>query len=174
MVKTSVLAMCVVLLAGGLASSEVFEGLVLRDMEGNPVYVDSLLVAGPVVINFWATWCRPCLVEMPRLEEICGEMASKGIHCAAVSLDTRRMRSRLEEYIDRFEVSLPVYSDPEATLAKRFKVTAIPTTIVLDQNAEVYHRSRGYRPGDEILLKKKIESLVREPEEQEKEQPAPQ
>ena len=136
------------------------EGLVLRDMDGNRVYVDSLLADGPVVLNFWATWCRPCRVEMPKLEKIQKELEGRKVHFAAISLDTRRHKSMVEAYIEQNQVSLPVYRDPEGSLAKKFKVLAIPTTILLNQDAEIAYKTRGYRPGDEILLKKEIETLI--------------
>jgi thiol-disulfide isomerase/thioredoxin len=150
-----------VLAAGALPAWCAYTKIILRDMEATRVDVDSLLTTGPVVLNFWATWCRPCRVEMPHLETIQKELEPKGVHFAAVSLDTRNRKSSVEAYIKKEKVTLPVYRDPEGTLAKRFQVKAIPTTIVLDQNAEIHYRTKGYRRGDEILLKKKIEALIR-------------
>lgn len=136
------------------------QGIVLRDMEGRPVRVDSLLAEGPVVLNFWATWCHPCKAEMPKLEDIMEELGERQVHFAAVSLDTRRNKNKVEEYIEEHDLMLPVYRDPEGSLARRFKVTAIPTTILLDQDSEVAYRTRGYRPGDEVLLEKEILALI--------------
>jgi cytochrome c biogenesis protein CcmG/thiol:disulfide interchange protein DsbE len=136
------------------------EGIALRDMDGKPVSVDSLLAEGPVVLNFWATWCRPCRVEMPKLQEVHEDLVGRTVHFAAVSLDTRRHKSRVEEYIEKNEVTLPVYRDPEGNLAKKMNITAIPTTILLDQDGEVAFKTRGYRPGDEVLLKKEIQAII--------------
>lgn len=149
------------------------EGIVLRDMDGKPVPVDSLLADGPVILNFWATWCRPCRVEMPKLQGVHEELAGQPVHFAAVSLDTRRNKSKVEEYIEKNEVTLPVYRDPEGTLAKKFKITAIPTTILLDRGAEVAFTTRGYRPGDEVLLKKEIQALLDKRDGQKKQEEAP-
>jgi thiol-disulfide isomerase/thioredoxin len=145
------------------------QGIELRDMDGRRVRVDSLLADGPVVLNFWATWCRPCRVEMPHLEAVMEKLEGDHVHFAAISLDTRRNKGKVEEYITKNQVKLPIYRDPEGTLAKKFKVTAIPTTILLDQDAEIAFRTRGYRPGDEVLLKKEIQALLRAGGEEEKE-----
>ena len=150
-----------VLVAGVLPAICAYDKIILRDMKGERTYVDSLLTEGPVVLNFWATWCRPCRVEMPHLQKIQKDLESRGVHFAAISVDARNRKSSLETFIKKNEITLPVYRDPEGTLAKRFKVMAIPTTIVLDQDAEIYYRTKGYRAGDEILLKKKIEALVK-------------
>jgi len=141
------------------------EGLVLRRFDGTPVYVDSLLLDGPVVINVWATWCKPCRLEMPQLEKIYKDLEAKGGHFAAISIDSRRSEKRLIQYIQKYKISLPVYWDPDGKLARPFKVAAIPTTVVLDQQGKIHHRTRGYRPGDEVLLKKKIEGLIKSSEE---------
>jgi cytochrome c biogenesis protein CcmG/thiol:disulfide interchange protein DsbE len=141
------------------------EGVVLRDMDGNPVEVDSLLADGPVILNFWATWCRPCRAEMPKLQEVQEELAGRKVHFAAISLDDRRNTSKVEAYVEQNKITLPIYRDPEGTLAKRFQVLAIPTTFVLDQNAEVAYKTRGYRPGDEVLLRKAIEALIEKGDE---------
>jgi thiol-disulfide isomerase/thioredoxin len=151
--------------AGAMPASAGYENIVLTDLEGNEVKVDSLLAEGPVVLNFWATWCRPCRVEMPHVEKIADDLASRKVHFAAISLDARNRKAQLEKFIVKNEVKLPVYVDPLGTVAKRFKVAAIPTTVVLDSQAEISFRTKGYRPGDEVLLKKKIEALLPEEEE---------
>ncbi len=150
------------------------EGIVLRDMDGKPVAVDSLLAEGPVVLNFWATWCKPCRVEMPKLQEVHEDLMGWTVHFAAVSLDTRRNKNKVEKYIEKNEVTLPVYRDPEGSLAKKLKIMAIPTTILLDQDGGVAFRTRGYRPGDEILLKKEIQALIAKRDGQKTQEEAPE
>ncbi|MFH1311691.1 MAG: TlpA disulfide reductase family protein [Candidatus Eisenbacteria bacterium] len=140
-------------------------GLVLRPLDGEPVYVDSLLLDGPVVLNFWATWCKPCRLEMPQIEKLYKELEPKGVHFAAISLDSRRSEKVLIQYLQKYKMSVPVYWDPDGKLGRPFKVGAIPTTVVLDKEGRIHHRTRGYRPGDEVLLKKKIEGLIKSSEE---------
>jgi thiol-disulfide isomerase/thioredoxin len=159
--KTAV-AVSIILIVGTCALAQESDGqsIILRDLKGKQVYVDSLLATGPVVLNFWATWCRPCRLEMPHLQRIHKELESKQVHFAAISLDHKRSKSRVEQYIEKEGVTLPVYSDAEGILGKRFKVLAIPTTVVIDQDGDVHYRTRGYRPGDEVILKKKLEALI--------------
>lgn len=152
--------------AGVMPALAGYENIVLTDLEGNEVKVDSLLAEGPVVLNFWATWCRPCRIEMPHIEKIAADLASRKVHFAAISLDARNRKAQLEKFIVKNEIKLPVYIDANGTVAKRFKVAAIPTTVVLDSEAEIGFRTKGYRPGDEVLLKKKIEALLPAEEEE--------
>jgi thiol-disulfide isomerase/thioredoxin len=169
-----VLAVVLVGLCGAGAVSGGMERIALTAIDGNEVYVDSLLVHGPVVLNFWATWCRPCRVEMPKLQRIEENLGSSGVHFAAISLDVARDENKVRAFIEQNEVSLAVYRDPEGVLAKKFGVVAIPTTILLDQAGEVAYRTRGYRPGDEILLRKEIKALIERSGKEPKEEPASQ
>jgi thiol-disulfide isomerase/thioredoxin len=156
-------AVVVVLLVGLAVSAraDVPKGIILKGLTDERAEVDSLVVTGPVVINFWATWCRPCRIEMPHLQKVYAEMESLGVHFAAVSLDNPRSKDRLSSYVAKENIALPVYHDADGSLAKLFKVQAIPTTIVLDREGQIIYMTRGYRPGDEILLKKKLEELLK-------------
>jgi thiol-disulfide isomerase/thioredoxin len=156
-----------VMSVAALAAGETVEKTVLTDLDGMEVRLDSLLAEGPVVINFWATWCKPCRVEMPHLERVYEKLGPRGVSFAAVSLDSRRAGVRVRNYMEKNEVSLPVYWDPRGILARRFKVAAIPTTLLIGVDGEIAFRTRGYRPGDEILLEKKIGELLG-PEEAER------
>jgi thiol-disulfide isomerase/thioredoxin len=163
---------CVVLVASSLLGGP-HRGLTMADPEGGVVQIDSLLTAGPVVLNFWATWCGPCRREMPQIEKISKELESRGVHFAAVSLDGTRNKKAVETYVEKYKVGLPVYYDTDWKLARRFKVMGIPTTILLDRDAEIQYATRGYRRGDEIVLKKKIEALLKHGEESETSAAAP-
>lgn len=122
--------------------------------------MDSLLARGPVVLNFWATWCGPCRAEMPNLEKIFKEVGPKGVSFAAISLDRRVTKEAMVAFLKSKSFTVPVYRDDDAVLARIFKVSAIPATFVLKPTGEVFYQTKGYRPGDEILLKKKVEELV--------------
>jgi thiol-disulfide isomerase/thioredoxin len=167
MIRVVLVFLLLGVIAGAMPAFAGYENIVLTDLEGNEVKVDSLLAEGPVVLNFWATWCRPCRIEMPHIEKIASELGSRKVHFAAISLDARNRKAQLEKFIEQNEIKLPVYVDPRGTVAKRFKVAAIPTTVVLDSEAEIGFRTKGYRPGDEVLLKKKIEALLPEEEAEE-------
>ncbi len=150
--------------AGDEGRTSVFEGVTLTGLDGAEVAVDSLLDGGPLVINFWATWCSPCRLEMPQLEKIYREFAPKGVQFAAVSVDRKNQIARVKSFLEKHKMSVPAYIDLDGRLAKGFKVRAIPTTVVIRQDGSLYHRTKGYRPGDEVLLRKYLQSLVEQSE----------
>jgi thiol-disulfide isomerase/thioredoxin len=146
--------------AGEKDPASLFEGVMLTDLDGTQVAIDSLLDRGPLVINFWATWCSPCKLEMPYLEKLYREFAPKGVQFAAISVDMKRNAGRVKSFLEKQEMSVPAYIDYDTSLAKGFNVRAIPTTIIILSDRSQYHRNKGYRPGDEVLLRKRLQALV--------------
>lgn len=137
------------------------EAVNLEKLNGEVVSLDSLFAHGPVLINFWATWCGPCRLEMPHLETIYKDLKAEGVQVAAVSIDNPRWKDRVKAYVEKKGFSFPVYLDGKGELARAFKVMAIPMTVLMSKDGEIVFQTRGYRPGSEILLKKKIESYLR-------------
>ncbi|MGD9141552.1 MAG: TlpA disulfide reductase family protein [bacterium] len=132
----------------------------LTGLYGEEVAIDSLLDKGPLVINFWATWCSPCKLEMPHLEKLYREFAPKGVQFAAVSVDMKRNAGRVKTFLEKQELTVPAYIDHDTRLAKGFNVRAIPTTIIILPDRSQYHRNKGYRPGDEVLLRKHLQAIL--------------
>jgi len=88
-----------------------------------------------VVVNFWATWCRPCLRELPALERLHAEIAPRGGRVLAVAIDTDRRN--VERYIRANGLALPVAHDGPTGLARKLDLKAVPLTLVLDRSGEV-------------------------------------
>jgi thiol-disulfide isomerase/thioredoxin len=146
--------------AGEEEQASIFEGVMLTDLDGNKAAIDSLLDRGPLLVNFWATWCSPCRLEMPHLEKLYREFAPKGVQFAAVSVDRKGYNDRVKAFLEKHGMTVPSYMDSDTRLAKGFKVRAIPTTIIILKDRSQYHRNQGYRAGDEVVLRKRLQALV--------------
>ena len=83
-----------------------------------------------VVLNFWATWCPPCVEEMPTLERLWRAHREKGLTLLAISLDAKG--ANLSRFLREHKLGLPVAADPDSAVAHAFSVRSLPTTIVLD------------------------------------------
>ena len=95
-----------------------------------------------VVLNFWASWCDPCIAEMPMLNRLSDEFADDNVVIVGVNVwDTR---DAAQEFIDELNITYPVIEDDAATsIAVEFGLTGVPETFVINPDGEIVTYYRG-------------------------------
>lgn len=143
--KVGIVALLVALFAGcndrsGLESKEVvgelFPQFELANHEG-VVRSNSDFHGKIVVVNFWATWCAPCVAELPALERLYQRLKKDGLHVVAVSVDSRDAREEVENMRKRFNLSFEILFDPDISLPPKLDITGFPETFFLDRNGRM-------------------------------------
>jgi len=112
----------------------------LRDMDGK-LYSVSDYRGKWLIINFWATWCAPCIKEMPELERFYQENKSSAQVWGVTFEDTDKIK--ILEYISRLGVTYPILGYGQDPLTGFGTVTVLPTTFVIDTNGLFLHRFEG-------------------------------
>jgi peroxiredoxin len=149
------------LCAGQGAAQELkAPGFELNDLEGNPVKFVELLEKGPVMINFWATWCKPCIQELPHLQEIYEKFNDRGVTLLAVSVDSPRSVSKVKSFVSGHNYTFTVLLDPNKDVARKFNVQLFPYTFIVNTSGDIVFKNYGYRPGDEKGIEEKLLSLL--------------
>lgn len=92
------------------------------------------------VINFWATWCPPCQEEMPDLE-IFAKRNQEKVNFYAVNL--HESESKVKKFMNENQYTMPVLLDKDGEIGKKFQVTAIPTTIIVNKHGMIKYRKSG-------------------------------
>ncbi len=110
-----------------------------------------------VLLNFWASWCPPCLREMPSMERLRVKMGGRAL--AIVALDSAETPEEVRAYLSRMELGFPILLDPDGSNTKRWKVFALPTTFLLDAQGRVRYVLTGPTEWDEGEAFEVIESL---------------
>jgi thiol-disulfide isomerase/thioredoxin len=100
---------------------------------------DLLREGRPVVVNFWATWCGPCVVELPYFEEVARRRADLTVTTVAVS-DTTDYFPR---FVERSGLSLPVLMDSEGRVSEALKASMLPSTLLFDPDGHLILRHVG-------------------------------
>jgi thiol-disulfide isomerase/thioredoxin len=96
-----------------------------------------------VILNFWATWCAPCIKEMPSLERLAARLSAEKFAVIAVSQD-KGGASIAKPFLDRIGVrSLPLYVDPNGRLSRDLSVRGLPTTVVIAGDGTVVGKLEG-------------------------------
>jgi len=111
---------------------------------------------------FWATWCEPCKTELKKLAEIYSEF-SEHIEFVAVSTDSEDLIDKVNEFAVENAIPFPVLVDPSGnTVASIIPGgDSVPYSIIVHKNGTVISRHSGYKPGDELILKKELEELLK-------------
>jgi peroxiredoxin len=113
-----------------------------------------------LILNFWATWCAPCVEEMPTLERLWRAHRDRGLALLAVSIDVKG--TNLSRFLKDHKLALPVGADPQSAVASAFSVRSLPTTIVLDVEGRIVAVALGPRAWDGPAARALVGALLAE------------
>ena len=131
----------------------------LKSMAGKNIKLSEY--AGSVVLlNFWASWCGPCRLEMPLLNALHKKYESLGFVVLGVNVEEQSDKAR--SYLSDIPVDFPILFDDKNTASKLYDVIAMPTTVMIDRSGNMRYLHKGYKPGDEKKYKKMTKKLIRE------------
>lgn len=107
-----------------------------------------------VLIDVWATWCGPCRETMPIIQKIFAQRREKGLEVVAVSGESA---STVEKFLEKNPYTYPFYIDLDNSVNDNFKITGLPTSIVIDRDGNVVFRGH---PADEEKLLAVIDAAL--------------
>jgi len=120
----------------------------LQNLDGQSISLSDLK-GKPVLINFWATWCGPCVFEMPYLQEIHDEWSGKGLMVLAINRG--ESSSKVEQFLQSNNLSLPVLLDTKLDVFRRYNIRSIPTTFFIDKDGIIQVKVIGAFPNKEAI-----------------------
>jgi len=110
-----------------------------------------------LILDFWATWCAPCRVEIPHFVELQKQYGDKGLTVIGVSLDEQDQEV-VKKFVKRLGVNYAIVMGNEKVVEAYGGIDAIPTTFVIDRQGRIVSRHMGY--DDKKVLEKEIQSLL--------------
>ncbi|MBI3506341.1 MAG: TlpA family protein disulfide reductase [Proteobacteria bacterium] len=111
-----------------------------------------------LAVNFWATWCAPCVEEMPALDRLHAAQSADQVEVVAISLDRGGLR-QVAPFFTTHDLHLPVYLDPVGASARAFSVRGLPTTVVIDPDGREFGRLEGAAAWDSPAARKMLRAL---------------
>lgn len=118
--------------------------------------------AGKVVlVDFWASWCSPCLQSFPWMNELQRKHGGDGFVVVAVNLD--QDRALADAFLGKTPATFRVEFDPAGSVARQFDVQAMPTSVLIDRNGKVRVRHAGFKDKHRAEREQQIVQLLKEP-----------
>ena len=141
-----------------LAQDRSLPNVKIKTLDGKSINIQTIENNGnPIVISFWATWCKPCKKELNTIAEYYDDWKEEtGMKLIAISTDDSRSMSKVAPYINSSDWDYEVYLDPNRELARALSVSTVPHTFLLNKDGEIVWEHRGYIDGDEQILYKQI------------------
>jgi cytochrome c biogenesis protein CcmG, thiol:disulfide interchange protein DsbE len=135
----------------------------VKTLEGSAFNIQELENKGkPMVISFWATWCKPCKKELNAIAEVYEDWQEEtGVKLIAISIDDTRSMSRVAPYVNSSEWEYEVYLDSNSDLKRALGVSTVPHTFLINGEGKIIWQHKGYIDGDEDELYEQIELLVK-------------
>ncbi len=132
-----------------LAEGKQLPRISITDLEGKKHHVSEFLGKGPVLLNFWATWCKPCLAELPKVEEFQKEWAEKsGLKLITVSIDDPRTQKQIKPFVHRHGFEFPVYTDSNQEALRKLGGRGVPFNVLIGTDGTILSSSMGFKEKD--------------------------
>jgi thiol-disulfide isomerase/thioredoxin len=113
-----------------------------------------------LIVDFWATWCGPCIRSIPSLIEISKEYKEAGVELVLVNCE--EPETRVRPFLERLKSIPTVVLDTDGTVSKQYSVAAIPQTVLIDRDGGIVEVLVGASDENEEILRKKIETLIKQ------------
>lgn len=136
--------------------------VLLEDLDGNQINSADLSNDGnPIVVSFWATWCKPCRLELNTIAEEYEDLQEEtGVKLVAVSIDDERNKSKVRPVVDASGWEYDIWLDTNSDLKRAMGVNYPPQTFLINGDGKIVYSHVGFVPGDEEDLYDHIRELT--------------
>ena len=113
-----------------------------------------------IVLDFWATWCKPCVKAIPKIKELEKEFENESISFIGINADSPRNLAKVRPFVKTHGIEYPVLMDVDQEIMNELLINAFPTFLIIDRKGKVLFTHRGFTNGDEKLIRDEIQKLL--------------
>lgn len=139
------------------------ENVTIKTLDGQSVQSSVIQNDGkPMIISFWATWCKPCNRELNAIKEVYEEWQEEtGVKLIAVSIDDARSASRVKPHVDGNSWEYEVYIDQNQDFKRAMNVVNVPHTFIVDGEGNIVWQHTSYVDGSEEEMIEIVKGLLK-------------
>jgi len=134
----------------------------LTNLEGENIEISDIKGEDLTILDFWASWCKPCIKSIPKLIELSEKFKDSGVIFIGINEDSPRNSSKVKPFAHSLGITYPVLLDSDQELMNELLVNSLPTLIIINKKGEVVYTHIGYSSGDKVLLEEVINKLLHE------------
>lgn len=145
--KTGMLAIVLMLVVTGTATSQV-QNLDFKTLQNKKVTLKDYLEKGPVLLDFWATWCKPCLKAFPKLNVLHEKYKERGLTILGINEDGPRSRAKIKPFVNSLGIKFEILIDPNNEIMQRLNLQSLPTSMLISPDGNIVSTFVGARASD--------------------------
>jgi peroxiredoxin len=129
-------------------------------VDGKVYHLRELLQKGPVLLDFWSTWCKPCMLELPKLQAVWERHRGTGFTLLGVPSDDQKTAAKVKPTIQSKGFAFPNVPDPTRKIGNLYNVRNYPTTVLIAPDGKIAKVTQGYNVGDEKEWEARIIAIL--------------
>ena len=143
------------------AQYKTLPNITIKDLDGNSVNIQNIdNDSNPIILNFWATWCKPCKNELNNIDDLYQEWKDEtNVKIIIVSVDDSRSSAKVKPYINSMGWTFEALSDQNRELARQLNVSTVPHTFLINGEGKIVYEHKGYITGDEDELYEQLKLI---------------
>lgn len=135
----------------------------LKDLQGDTVRLEDYIGKDVILIDFWATWCVPCVKELPHFDGFHKKYGERGLTVLTITVDGPETVAKVKPFMERYGYTFPVLLDTESRVIALYNPRVIlPYTVLIDRQGRIRHAHQGYSLGDEKTVEAELVALLDE------------
>jgi peroxiredoxin len=141
--KTKFALLCLIALFCSAVSGGDAPNFKLKNLKKQDLELQKVLEKGPVLLDFWATWCKPCLKAFPRLNELHKKYSDKGLTILGINEDGNRNQSKIKPFVKSYNIEFEVLIDENNDVMRKYQVSMLPSAVLISQDGKIVSSSVG-------------------------------
>ena len=132
----------------------------LNTLDGKKIRLSDLRGKKVVLINFWATWCPPCRLEMPTMQQIYSEHGKRRLEILAVNIEPDA-KEEIRDFVKELRLTFPILLDPDMAVTRKYRLFGLPVSLLVDREGVIRAKEVGYHDWTTKESRRQVESLLK-------------